>query len=104
MPTATRRALVAAFNTFVATTAVQSIALADAQLRDRLHLHTQLVGTFAQVARELQTAAARVETVRRHSDAVLDALDAATRQQACRAAHLARRACLTTPVGLVSVF
>jgi hypothetical protein len=70
-------ALRTAFNVFSRTAAVQSIALTESTLRERVRRHIELVARVATLAETNPTgAAALVPTARRHADAVIEALDA----------------------------
>ena len=70
-------ALRAAFNAFSRTAAVQSIALTESTLRQRVRRHTELLARIATIAETNPTGAgALVPTARRHADAVIGALDA----------------------------
>jgi len=79
-------ALVAAFNNFSLSAAVQIIGLTDDELRRRIRYHIWLVGKFSASAGQhdaspIQTEAAEgmpdlAELVRGHSEAVLEAIDA----------------------------
>lgn len=64
-----------AFNVFAQTAGVQAIALADRDLRSRVRNHVEWVGTFAAIADQRQVEAVLVEPMRRHADALIDALD-----------------------------
>lgn len=70
-------ALRAAFNAFSRTAAVQSIALTESTLRNRVRRHVELLARIATLS---ETAAGSVgglvPTARRHADAVIEALDA----------------------------
>jgi hypothetical protein len=70
-------ALRAAFNAFSRTAAVQSIALTDSALRQRVRRHVELLARVATVAETAPVgASALVMTARRHADAVIEALEA----------------------------
>ena len=70
-------ALRAAFNAFSRTAAVQSIALSDSALRQRVRRHVELLARVATIAESTPAnAAALVPTARRHASAVIEAVDA----------------------------
>lgn len=79
-------ALVGAFNTFSLATTVQSIGLVDDELRRRISNHILLTSNFSAIARaqgtmpsqsgNAETVSTLAETVRRHTEAVLEAIDA----------------------------
>lgn len=67
----------AAFNAFSRSAAVQSIALTDSALRQRVRRHVELLARIATIAeRTPANAAALVPTARRHADALIESLDA----------------------------
>ena len=78
-------ALVAAFNAFSLSTTVQSMGLIDDELRRRINDHRLLTGKFAAIASaqgtiagqsgNVETMSALAETVRRNTEAVLEAID-----------------------------
>jgi hypothetical protein len=66
-----------AFNDFSRSVAVQSLSLTDDDLRVRLRAHRELVHLLAYLASTDQvSAAALVDTVGKHTDALFDALSA----------------------------
>jgi len=70
-------AMRAAFNAFSRTAAVQSLALTDSALRQRVRRHVELLARVATVAETAPPGArALVMTARRHADAVIEALEA----------------------------
>jgi hypothetical protein len=70
-------ALRAAFNTFSRTAAVQSIAVTDSVVRQRVRRHVELLARVATLAETQPPAAAElIPTSRCHTDAVIDALTA----------------------------
>lgn len=75
-------ALRRAFNLFSRTAAVQSIALSDDTLRRRVRTHLELVGRFAALAGTIPQATALIPAVRRHTDALIEALDAHVNRKA----------------------
>lgn len=79
MTDATRTAseMRAAFNGFSRSATVQRIGLTDSDLRTRVRNHMRLAGLLCVVAEQGGTVGVQLsETVRRHADAVLDAIDA----------------------------
>jgi hypothetical protein len=67
----------AAFNAFSRSAAVQSIALTDSALRQRVRRHVELLARIAAFAEGTpDNAALLMPTARRHADAVIEALDA----------------------------
>jgi hypothetical protein len=64
-----------AFNVFARTAAVQGIAIVDAVLRQRVRTHVELTGTLSALADQRLTRGL-VEPVWRHTDAVIEALEA----------------------------
>lgn len=70
-------ALRAAFNTFSRTAAVQSIALTDSALRQRVRMHVELLARIATVAETAPVGARALSaTRRRNADAVIESLEA----------------------------
>lgn len=70
-------ALRTAFNAFSGTAAVQSIALTDSALRQRVRIHVELLSRVATLAETAPAnAAALVWTARLHANAVIEALEA----------------------------
>jgi hypothetical protein len=69
-------ALRAAFNVFAQTAGVQTIALIDQDLRARVRNHLEWVRGFAGIASGRKIELVMVEPMRRHADALIDALDA----------------------------
>jgi len=66
-----------AFNAFSGTAAVQSIALTDSALRQRVRRHVELLVRVAALAESSPAvAAALIPTARRHADVVIESLDA----------------------------
>jgi hypothetical protein len=70
-------ALMAAFNMFSMSVAIQSLALTDDDLRSRVRAHQTFVGVLGRQARaDSSTALLIVGQVRKHTDELLDALGA----------------------------
>ena len=69
-------ALREAFNIFSRIATIQSMALTDDTLRQRVRTHTELVVRLAAGAGSTPSAAAFTGTVRRHADALIGALEA----------------------------
>ena len=70
-------ALRSAFNAFSRTAAVQSIALTESTLRQRVRRHVELLARVATLAETAPgSVRALVPAARRHADAVIEALDA----------------------------
>ncbi len=70
-------ALRSAFNAFSRTAAVQSIALTESTLRQRVRRHVELLARVATLAETAPgSVGALVPAARRHADAVIEALDA----------------------------
>jgi hypothetical protein len=74
---ADQRRLRAAFNSFSRTAAVQTMALTDDSLRQRVRAHVQLLMRVALLAEKSPAGSvALTESARRHADALIEALEA----------------------------
>lgn len=69
-------ALRTAFNIFSRAVSVQSIALTEVALASRVRTHVLLTGRLAAITDQTSTSKALIPTVRRHTDAVIESLQA----------------------------